>query len=326
MKFLKIKILGLISILIILAPSLVRADGFDQDKESFIYGIALNNSQIEEVKDKLNLSDDINIASVNAGDLKKYLGYDASNLDMISSISIKNLPKGSGINVEIRTPDMINSITEGQYTNAAITAGISDALIKVASPKPVTGESALVGVYKAIELLGGNIEVDRTKTAQEELGTLKKISDENEKDSSFDKAKLDKVILDVKENLQNYKKENGIKADPSQIKTYIEDGLKEVNMDNILSNNNIQILINYFEKYQETSAIDSQEVKDNLKKFATDFTEKGKKFYEDNKDEIDKVGKDIKDSGLLDKIINFFKDLFNSFSKTNEDSENQWFL
>ena len=93
-------------------------------------------------------------------------------------------------------------------------------------------------------------------------------------------------------------------------------------MGDILSNNNIEILINYFEKYQETSAIDSKEVRENLKQFAKDFGQKGKKFYEDNKEEIDKVGEDIKESGLLDKIIAFFKDLFNSFFQSSQNSEN----
>ena len=69
--------------------------------------------------------------------------------DRISSVSVKKLPKGSGIKVEILTPENITSITQSQYTNAAITSGITDAEIKVASPTKVTGESALVGVYKA---------------------------------------------------------------------------------------------------------------------------------------------------------------------------------
>ncbi|MDY3006512.1 DUF1002 domain-containing protein [Anaerococcus porci] len=320
-KTLENKILALILIFTIFVPSLVKAEQFDSNKQSYIYGAGLNESQIQEVRKKLDLSDDINIASVNANDLQRYLGYSTSDYDMISSVAVKKLPKGSGIKVDIKTPDYINSITEGQYTNAAITAGITDAEIKVASPKPVTGESALVGVYKAVELSGNNIDTERTKTAQEELGTLKKISEENSDNSSFDKGKLDQVVAEVKQDLQQYKEKNGQTADSNQIKMYIEDALKNVNMGDILSNNNIQILINYFEQYQETSAIDSQDVKENLKKFAGDVTEKGKKFYEDNKDEIDKVGNNIKESGLLDKIINFIKDIFNSLFGSNKSTE-----
>lgn len=321
-KILKNKwILGLLFAIILTIPQTSKAnENFDSTKESYMYGTGLNQNQIDQVKDKLGLTDDINMASVNGADCEKYLGYRANDYDMISSVSVKKLPKGSGIKVDIITPENISSITQSQYTNAAITSGITDAQIKVASPKVVTGESALVGVYKAIELSGEKVDTQSTQTAQEELGTLKKISDENQENGSFDKDKLDQAVAEVKQNLKEYKDQNGSPADSKQIQIFIQDALKNVNMRDILSNNNIQILVNYFEKYQESPAIDSKNVEENLKKFAGNLTEKGKKFYQDNKEDIDKVGNDIKESGLWDKILQFFKDLFSSF--TSSDNSN----
>lgn len=314
-------LLGLLFAIILSIPQISKAnDNFDSDKHSFMYGIGLNQNQIDQVKNKLELTEDINMASVNGADCEKYLGYSANDYDMISSVSVKKLPEGSGIKVDILTPENITSITESQYTNAAITSGISDAEIKVASPTKVTGESALVGVYKAFEMTGEKVDTQSTQTAQEELGTLKKISDENEGNGSFDKDKLDQAVAEVKQNLKEYKDQNGKPADSNQIQIFIQDALKNVNMGDILSNNNIQILVNYFEKYQESPAIDSKNVEENLKKFAGNLTEKGKKFYEDNKDDINKVGNDVKESGLLDKIVQFFKDLFSSFSSSNSDN------
>ncbi len=316
-------LLGLLFAIILSIPQISKAnDNFDSDKHSFMYGIGLNQNQIDQVKNKLELTEDINMASVNGADCEKYLGYSANDYDMISSVSVKKLPEGSGIKVDILTPENITSITESQYTNAAITSGISDAEIKVASPTKVTGESALVGVYKAFEMTGEKVDTQSTQTAQEELGTLKKISDENEGNGSFDKDKLDQAVAEVKQNLKEYKDQNGKPADSNQIQIFIQDALKNVNMGDILSNNNIQILVNYFEKYQESPAIDSKNVEENLKKFAGDLTEKGKKFYEDNKDDINKVGNDVKESGLWDKIVQFFKDLFSSFTNSNNDSSN----
>lgn len=314
----------LIFALVLIVPSISKAVGnFDSSKESYMYGAGLNQNQIENVKNKLGLSEDINMESVNGSDCEKYLGYRADDYNMISSVSVKKLPKGSGIKVEILTPENITSITQSQYTNAAITSGISDAEIKVASPTQVTGESALVGVYKALEMSGEKVDTESTQTAQEELGTLKKISDENENNGSFDKDKLDQAVAEVKQNLKDYKDKNGQTADSGQIQIFIQDALKNVNMGDILSNNNIQILVNYFEKYQESPAIDSKNVEENLKKFAGIATEKGKKFYQDNKEDIDKVGNDIKESGLWDKIVQFFKDLFSSFSSnSNNDNSN----
>lgn len=323
-KILKNKgIFGLLFAIILTIPQTSKAnENFDSTKESYMYGIGLNQNQIDQVKDKLGLTDDINMTSVNGADCEKYLGYRANDYDMISSVSVKKLPKGSGIKVDIITPENISSITQSQYTNAAITSGITDAQIKVASPKVVTGESALVGVYKAIELSGEKVDTQSTQTAQEELGTLKKISDENQDNGSFDKDKLDQAVAEVKQNLKEYKDQNGNPADSKQIQVFIQDALKNVNMGDILSNNNIQILVNYFEKYQESPAIDSKNVEENLKKFAGNLTEKGKKFYQDNKEDIDKVGNDIKGSGLWDKIVQFFKDLFSSFTSSDNNNSN----
>ena len=119
--------------------------------------------------------------------------------------------------------------------------------------------------------------------------------------------------------------------------TYFINALKNLDMAKVLSDNNINILVNYFKSYQETSAIDSKEVRDNLFKLANEIGGKASKFYEDNKDSIDKFAKDnkenfdkiaqdAKDSGLLDKFINFLKDIFNSiisiFSKDSDSTNN----
>lgn len=320
----KKKIFGLILGLSIILSNIAYAAGFDKNKDDIIYGVALDSQQRKIVDNAVGISaEEYNVETVNGADLKKYLGYATEDYNMISSIVVKRLEKGSGIRVMIKTPGNINQITEAQYTNAAITAGLTDAEIFVASPKPVTGESALVGVYKSEELHGKDLDPERTKTAQDELKTVIEVSKENEDNPEFDSKKLDKAVIEVKEKLADYKEENGQTASNDQITNYIIDALKNVDMDDVLSNNNINVLVNYFNSYQNTSAIDSKEVRDNLIKLGKDLGNKAGKFYEDNKDSIDKFAKDnkdnfdkiaqdAKDSGLLDKFINFLKDVFNS--------------
>ena len=317
---------------------LAHAASFDKNKDDIIYGVALDNQQRKVVDNAVGInSDDYNIGTVNGADLKKYLGYGTEDYNMISSIVVKRLEKGSGIRITIKTPGNINQITEAQYTNAAITAGITDAEIFVASPKPVTGESALVGVYKSEEIRGKNLDPERTKTAQDELKTVIEVAKENENNPEFDSKKLDAAVIEVKQNLADYKEKNGETAPEEEVMTYVINALKNVDMDKVLSDNNINILVNYFKSYQETSAIDSKEVRDNLFKLANEIGGKASKFYEDNKDSIDKFAKDnkknfdkiaqdAKDSGLLDKFINFLKDIFNSiisiFSKDSDSTNN----
>ena len=332
----KKKIFGLILGLSIILTNIAYAAGFDKNKDDIIYGVALDSQQRKIVDNAVGINaEDFNVETVNGADLKKYLGYATEDYNMISSIVVKRLEKGSGIRVMIKTPGNINQITEAQYTNAAITAGLTDAEIFVASPKPVTGESALVGVYKSEELHGKDLDPERTKTAQDELKTVIEVSKENEDNPEFDSKKLDKAVIEVKENLADYKEKNGQTASNDQITNYIIDALKNVDMDDVLSNNNINVLVNYFNSYQNTSAIDSKEVRDNLIKLGKDLGNKAGKFYEDNKDSIDKFAKDnkenfdkiaqdAKDSGLLDKFINFLKDVFNSIISVfnNSDSSN----
>lgn len=334
----KKKILGLVAAFTIAMTSLAHAASFDKNKDDIIYGVALDNQQRKVVDNAVGInSDDYNIGTVNGADLKKYLGYGTEDYNMISSIVVKRLEKGSGIKISIKTPGNINQMTEAQYTNAAITAGITDAEIFVASPKPVTGESALVGVYKSEELHGENLDPERTKTAQDELKTVIEVAKENEDNPQFDSKKLDAAVIEVKQNLADYKEKNGETAPQDEIVTYVINALKNVDMDKVLSDNNINVLVNYFKSYQETSAIDSQEVRDNLFKLANEIGGKASKFYDDNKDSIDKFAKDnkenfdkiaqdAKDSGLLDKFINFLKDIFNSiisiFSKDSDTTNN----
>lgn len=334
----KKKILGLTMAFMIGLTSLAHAASFDKNKDDIIYGVALDNQQRKVVDNAVGInSDDYNVGTVNGADLKKYLGYGTEDYNMISSIVVKRLEKGSGIRITIKTPGNINQITEAQYTNAAITAGITDAEIFVASPKPVTGESALVGVYKSEEIRGKNLDPERTKTAQDELKTVIEVAKENENNPEFDSKKLDAAVIEVKQNLADYKEKNGETAPEEEVMTYVINALKNVDMDKVLSDNNINILVNYFKSYQETSAIDSKEVRDNLFKLANEIGGKASKFYEDNKDSIDKFAKDnkenfdkiaqdAKDSGLLDKFINFLKDIFNSivsiFSKDSDSTNN----
>lgn len=317
---------GLMSAAFIL-PSLTLAAGeIDESKNDLVYGVALSDSQRQDVDKALGAKGDENILSVNGSDLEKYLGYSTADSNMISSVYVKRDVKDDGIGVSIKTPANITEITESQYANAAITAGITDADIIVASIKPVTGESALVGVYKAEEARGKELDTNRTQVAQKELEAVSEVAKENEGKENFDGEKLDTVIIEVKQKLAEHKENEGEKADPSQIVTYIKDALADVDMGDILSNNNIEILVNYFESYQETSAIDSEEVKENLKALAADLSEKANKFYQDNKETIDEIGKEVQESGILEKLANFFQSIINSimeaFSSNKNDPSN----
>ena len=271
-------------------------------KPTFVYGGGLNESQIKETASLLSIDKMENVASVDASgqDLIDYLGYGSGNTaSMISSVLVQKDNKG-GVNVEIVTPENITMITAQQYTNAAITAGVEDVQIKVASIRPVTGESALTGVYKALDVNGENLDKERMEVAQEELEATSNIANE-ENLSEEESSQLDSVIVNIKQQLADIKERTDQLATREEIEQIINDALEKYELRDTISVENINILVNYFEKYQQTSAIDSEQVKEQLSELANNLG-----------DRLGDAWDKAEESGLIDQIVNFFKDIFQS--------------
>ena len=72
----------------------------------------------------------------------------------LSSIYIVGRPEGSGLRIETFN---INYCTSEMYKNALISAGITDADIKIWAPRPISGTAALTGIYKAYEDMTGRV-------------------------------------------------------------------------------------------------------------------------------------------------------------------------
>ena len=154
---------------------------FAAEQSTYVaFGGGLNQSQIEQVRDEFGISaNDAYETTVTGDDVARYLGINSySTSILISNVMIKK-DTGNGVKVNILTPNNITQITSNQYANAAITAGVSNCEIDVASLSQATGESALTGVYKALELSGETLDTQRTQVAQEELETTNEIAQNN---------------------------------------------------------------------------------------------------------------------------------------------------
>lgn len=79
----------------------------------------------------------------------KRLGHHA-----YSSIYIKATAPGTGLEI---TTHNINYCTAEMYENALISAGITDAVIKIWAPRSISGTAALTGIYKAYEDMTGRM-------------------------------------------------------------------------------------------------------------------------------------------------------------------------
>ena len=262
-------------------------------KPTVVYGGGLSEDQIQSTRELFDIEDTNNVyeTSVDANDLYNYLGIaggDTSSL--ISSVMVQKQDSGTGVKVKI-----IN-----QYANAAITAGVSDVEIDVASVSKVTGESALTGVYKALEANGETLDPDRTQVAQDELETTNEIAQNNADDSNFDSARLDQALVEIKQELAQIKQNQGSAATTEQVEQVVQDALKKFNLSDIISQDDIDKLIAFAKKYQNTSAIDSQEVLNQLNKLSGSL-----------KNQLSGLFNKAQSEGWFDKIINFIKSLFN---------------
>ena len=273
-------------------------------KPTFVYGGGLSESQIKETEKLLGIKKTENVASVavTGEDLVKYLKEGSGDTaNMISSVLVQKDNSGKGVNVTIETPENITQITQDQYANAAITAGVNDAKIVVASVKKVTGESALTGIYKAFDVNGEDLDQDRMEVAQKELETTNDIAQENADKSDFDSAKFDQAIIEIKQELADLKEKQGELATKEDIERIINDALKNNQLENAVTQDQINQLMALFEKYQQTSAIDSAQVKEQLKQLSDTVQSK-----------FGEALQEAKDSGMLDKVGNFFSQIWNA--------------
>lgn len=273
---------------------------------TFVYGGGLNDAQIEETADLLGIDSMDNVASVavTGEDLQNYLGTGSGNTaSMISSVLVQRENEGHGVNVINETPDNITQITEEQYTNAAITAGVEDVTIMVASIRPVTGESALTGIYKAFDVNGEELDQDRMEVAQEELETTNDIAQENADDEDFDTNRFDQAIVEIKQQLADLRERQDELATREEIEEIINDALANNNLQNVISQDQIDRLLAFFERYQQTGAIDSAQVRQQLERLSGNL-----------RDRFGDAWQQAEDSGLLDQIGNFFRQLWEAIT------------
>lgn len=305
---------GLISgIMTTSMPVQAAEDGIDTTvvnekwgKPTFVYGGGLSETEVQETEELIGIDNPENVASVNVtGDeLIQYLGSGSGNTaSLISSVLVAKENAGHGVVVDIKTPENITEITQEQYANAAITAGVADATIEVASIRPATGESALSGIYKAFDVNGEDLDQDRMAVAQDELETTNEIAQENAGNSDFDASTLDQAIIDIKQSLADLKEQQGELATKEDIERIINEALANNNLNNVVSQDQIDRLISLFEKYQQTAAIDSQQVKEQLQDLSQQVQSK-----------IGDLINSAEESGLTDRISNFFRQIWEAIT------------
>lgn len=176
-KLKKMGVLFLAGMMLLLSPMEVFADREDAviDKPYISMGADLNDTERSTVLELLGVkeSDLLNytVAKITNADEHKYLDayLDSSVIGTraLSSVLVKGKEEGYGIKV---TTKNISYCTVGMYQNALVTAGIKNADIIVAGPFQISGTAGLVGAIKSYENMTGEaIDEEDVNVATNEL-------------------------------------------------------------------------------------------------------------------------------------------------------------
>lgn len=221
--------------------------------------------------------------------------------------------------MKIDTPDNITKVTSEQYQNAAITAGIKNAEIHIASVEPVTGEGALAGIYKAYEEKGNDLNAEDIQNSNQEIDDLGTISEENEGKDGYSDEALNASIADIKEQLADIKQKQDKQITQQQVEDTVNKVLDERGLSEILTDNQIQIINNNMVNVANSNALSSdpkafkQNAKDilkNIEKNSDDLLDKAKDLNtEENRNLLQKIWDTI--VNIIQAIIQFFSNLIN---------------
>ena len=172
------------------------------------------------------------------------------------------------------------------YANALLTAGVTDAKVEVASPIPVTGHSALTGIFKAYEATGEELDTARLEVADEELNVATKLAEE----AGISEDQVSQLLAEIKQAIGE---QNPVTRE--EVEQIVQEKLDEFGIQ--ISEEYKQLLYELFDKIRALD-IDFEQLQGQLEELAGSI-----------KDKLQEAGVD---EGVLQQIGNFFKDLWNA--------------
>lgn len=251
--------------------------------------VCLGTSLTEEQRSKTvaTLSEPLNGASyqtitITGSDLVKYLNPSGANFTINSGVwssaMIQKTAQGSGINVKIldfHGRNNITTITANQYKNAAVTAGIADANIYVTSAVPIDGSGALAGVYAAYRKTGQSLNQSQVNAAQDEMGTLSKITKENKDKDGYSDAQLNNAVAGAKQEMGKI----GNNVSDSQIHDIVNNQININHLGDVINNNQKQQIINVLIEIRNSGALKDHKFKDQAGALSEDIKKKAKNIF-----------------------------------------------
>ena len=256
-----------------------------------VYGANLSAEEKEYVETALRVNEEpeYDEISISGQDLVKYIKNSNASSRMYSSAKITRQEEGKGLIISIVTPNNITQVTSEMYATAMLTAGITDAIVEVAAPKPVTGHSALVGIYKAYEMKTGEVlDSERTDVANEELSIATDLASR----SGASNEKVAELLTQIKKTIAE--QNPATKEDVEQI---VKDQLEKYGIN--LSEQDLNALV---------------ELMNRISKLDIDFNQLSNQLADLSQKFEEKFGALLQDEGFWASVKNFFTNLIDTIA------------
>lgn len=286
------KVISLILCVLMLGSCMAFADTIEGSRT--VIGADLDEEDIAFVYKQFGIDrGDVKELSVTNAEEREYLKglVDESLIGSrsISCIYIEALSEGKGLDVTVKN---ITWCTPDMYMNAMVTAGITDANVKIAAPFEVSGTAALTGIYKAYEdITGKKLDEDAKLVGTKELTITAELAEEiGSADSAAIVNEL-KLILDQTKDMSDEE----LRAEIIKIAEQYDVNLKDSQIDQLIS------LCRSMEK------LDVQALKDKveqIQKYLQDIV----KTHGEVKQFLSTVAETVTE--FVNKIVDFFKGIF----------------
>ena len=259
-----------------------------------VIGADLDEKEITQVYKSFGIDrGDVKELTVTNADERKYLEglVDDSLIGTlsISCVYIEALDEGDGMKVSV---DNISWCTPDMYMNAMVTAGITDANVKISAPFEVSGTAALTGIYMAYEdITGEKLDEDAKLVGTKELTITAELADEiGSADSTAIVNEL-KLILDETKDMSDDELREEIKKIAAEY-------------DVTLTDSQIDRLISLCRSMEKLDISELKQKVEEVQQYIKDIADKTgsvKQFLANAADTV---------TEFVNKVIEFFKNIF----------------
>ncbi|WP_251546374.1 DUF1002 domain-containing protein [Limosilactobacillus caecicola] len=234
-----------------------------------VYGAGAPQSVYSNLNDTMDVDSSFKKLTATAADYRQYIDNDSSttNAAMISSVAIAPGDPGSGVKVNIKKyngQSNITKVTAQQYAMVAQMAGVTDITINVTANRPVSGESALTGVYKAFAADGHQLNSQNTSAANSVLEATQGAIDANSDDSSYAGKLMAAVGQVSKQIAQKKQNNNGQLATKQDIQNMLTTALKSRGIESKTSSSQQTQIVNSLVTFQNSPISSSKSYVNNV--------------------------------------------------------------